>query len=137
MSENHQARTALIVDDEAYFRRFVGELMHKASFGHVVDAHNGREALARFAELRPDLVILDINMPHLNGLETLVEIRRLSLSTPIIMLTSIAEEVVVEECVDQGATYFIRKDVPAGALAEELGRAITECFSAKDIPHGN
>ena len=112
--------TVLLVDDEAYFRTFVGRVLKNEGIGTVLEAQNGREAVQLFQERQPNLTVMDINMPHLNGIEALKEIRRVSPFVPIIMLTSIAEEAVVEECVQQGASYFIRKDVRADLLQEEL-----------------
>jgi CheY-like chemotaxis protein len=71
-------------------------------------------------------------MPHMGGLETLAALRRLSTTVPIIMLTSVSEEMVVEECVGQGATFFIRKDVPASQLAAALRAELNEYLEPKE-----
>ncbi len=118
--------TALLVDDEAYFRRFVGQVLRKEQLGTVLEASDGREAVQLFKAHSPAIVILDINMPRQNGVETLSQMRQISAETPIIMLTSIAEEAVVEECVKRGATFFIRKDVPAHELSNELSDSLAE-----------
>lgn len=130
MSISHSHRKALLIDDEAYFRKFVGQVFKKASFGLVLEARDGREGLKLFEENRPDIVVLDINMPHMDGLKTLVALRQLSGATPIVMLTSASEERVVEECVGTGATFFIRKDVPAPQLSAALQEAIDEFLQA-------
>ncbi len=114
------SKTVLLVDDEAYFRKFVGAVLRKEGVGKVVEAPNGREALDLFNVAKPDMVILDINMPHMDGVDTLKALRPLAPDMPIVMLTSVADEMVVEQCVNEGATYFIRKDVPAQDLAAEL-----------------
>lgn len=125
MSES--ALTALLVDDEAYFRRFVGQfLINRQSFSRVVEAKDGREATDLYLATKPDVVILDINMPRMDGIETLQALRRQSADVPIVMLTSIADEMMVEKCVEEGASYFIRKDVPAQQLTQELGELLTE-----------
>lgn len=112
--------TALVVDDEAYFRRFLGKLLLTEGIGSVVEARDGREALDLFRIAQPELVILDINMPRQDGIETLRALRALSPEVPIVMLTSVAEEAMVERCAAEGATFFIRKDVPANELIGEL-----------------
>lgn len=124
MSETPPSLTALLVDDEAYFRKFVGQVLKNALVVNVVEASDGREGVKLFQEHQPGLVLLDINMPHMDGLATLAALRKLSTTVPIIMLTSVSEEAVVEECVGQGASYFIRKDVPAGQLATALREAL-------------
>ncbi|MDO8541637.1 MAG: response regulator transcription factor [Opitutaceae bacterium] len=118
--------TALLIDDEAYFRRFVGQVLKKALVERVFEACDGREGVKLFQEISPEIVLLDINMPHMGGVETLTALRKLSATVPIIMLTSVSEEKVVEECVGQGATYFIRKDVPAHELTAALQEALGE-----------
>lgn len=110
----------LLVDDEQYFRRFVGEIVRRHFDFELFEAKDGEEALQRFAEHNPDIVLLDINMPRLNGLETLVKLRELRDDTTIVMLTSISEEMIVEECAKLGASYFVRKDLPAHEIVSEL-----------------
>lgn len=119
---------ALLIDDERHFRRFVGQVLRDAHASEVLEARHGHEGVALFASHAPAVVVLDINMPHLDGVATLVELRRLSATVPIIMLTSLADERVVEQCVEHGATYFIRKDVPAPELATALRAALAEFF---------
>ena len=126
MNAPHKAVTAMLVDDQAYFRRFVGQLLRMETIGTVIEACDGYEALELFNLRRPDFVILDINMPRLDGVETLKALRRVAPDVPIIMLTSVADEAVVEECVGEGATFFIRKDVPAHELTPELRRVLAE-----------
>jgi CheY-like chemotaxis protein len=126
MTHAHSTRKVLLIDDEAYFRKFVSQVFKKAMVGSVLEARDGREGVKLFQENQPDMVVLDISMPHMDGLKTLTALRQLSSVTPIIMLTSVSEEKVVEECVDEGATFFIRKDVSAPQLAGALQEAIDE-----------
>lgn len=119
--------TALVVDDEHYFRRFVAELLQSQGFTRALEARDGQEALERFRLQRPDFVVLDINMPRTDGLEVLRGIRGQCGVVPVVMLTSVADEMVVERCVDEGATYFIRKDVPANELMEEMRALVRVC----------
>ena len=127
MSDAAKELIALLVDDEAYFRRFVGQVLVKnALVARVVEARDGSEGLKLFQEIHPGLILLDINMPRMNGLDTLIALRRLSATVPIIMLTSVSEEAVVEKCVEHGASFFIRKDVPAQELQVALAEALNE-----------
>ncbi len=122
-------RIALLIDDEAYFRRFVGEILRRNQVADVVEASDGSVALDLFKERRPDFVLLDINMPKMDGIETLTALRRLDPDTPIIMLTSVSEEMIVEECVNLGASFFLRKDLPAHELLAKLQEVLAELFN--------
>ena len=122
--------TAMLVDDEAYFRRFVGQILQQCGIKTVAEARDGKEALDLFNQFSPDLVVLDINMPCVDGMETLRALRPLAGDRPIIMLTSIADEMIVERCVEEGATFFIRKDVSAQELAEALQEVLREWVGA-------
>ncbi|MBA3848673.1 MAG: hypothetical protein C0502_01600 [Opitutus sp.] len=126
MSSCLPSTTALLVDDEAYFRRFVGQLLTRYGIGRVVEARDGQEALEVFPAVQPDVVILDINMPRMDGIAALRGLRQQAPGLPIVMLTSIADEMMVERCVDEGATFFIRKDVPAHELSAELSAVLAE-----------
>jgi len=82
----------LIVDDSAVIRKLLSELL--ASDPEIVvagTAGNGSLALARIPEVKPDLITLDIEMPGMNGLETLVEIRKLHPKLPVIMFSALTE----------------------------------------------
>ena len=137
MSENQtepHEHKALLIDDEAYFRKFVGQTLKKEGVSIVIEARDGREGLKLFEETAPDIVLLDINMPHMDGVRTLAGLRKLSATVPIIMLTSLSEEKVVEECVEQGASFFIRKDVPAHELAAALHDMLGEFLDSLPSP---
>lgn len=132
MSLNLQGLTALLVDDEAYFRRFVGQVLLNRGLERVVEACDGGEAVEICQAMRPSVTILDINMPRVDGLSALVAIRQFMPDMPVIMLTSIADEMVVERCVEEGASYFIRKDVPANDLVAELTGALKELLDPRE-----
>lgn len=126
----------LLVDDEAYFRLFVGKVLGTSVNCTVVEAQNGQEAITICQTSNPDLILLDINMPRVDGVQALPKIRALRSATPIVMLTSVSEEAVVEECVTLGASYFIRKDVRADQLKTELQEMLRMFFPAQQEAHG-
>ncbi len=128
MSTDSSNFTALLVDDELYFRRFISQVIGKSGVSNIVQAADGFEAVTQFEATKPDMVILDINMPNKNGLATLRDLRKTSDEVPIFMLTSTADEYIVEQCVVDGADFFLRKDVPANELSQQLGELIAENF---------
>jgi CheY-like chemotaxis protein len=119
-NEGGQPLNVLLVDDEAYFRTFVRRVLRQATNCIVAEACDGQEAIDICRVSDPDLIVLDINMPRVTGVEALATIRTLKPKTPVVMLTSIAEEKVVEECVARGASHFIRKDIGGDRLRVEL-----------------
>lgn len=110
-------RTVLVVDDEKSLRDFVRRNLEVRHF-RVLTASNGLEALDLFDSQQVDLVILDIMMPHLDGMETTRRIRRSS-TVPIIILTALGEEGEKVQAFDLGADDYLTK--PFG-VAELLGR---------------
>jgi CheY-like chemotaxis protein len=125
----------LLVDDEKYMRVFVGRVLSMAINCTMVEARDGQEAISQCQASDPELIILDINMPRMDGVQALGEIRALRPDIPVIMLTSISEEVVVEKCVSRGASYFIRKDVGANILKEELEEMLRQFFPNPAAPN--
>lgn len=109
--------TVLVVDDERPLRDFVRRNLEVRNF-HVETASNGLEALAIFNTQPVDLVIMDIMMPHLDGLETTRRIRQSSL-VPIIILTALGEESDKVRAFDMGADDYLTKPFGIGEL---LGR---------------
>jgi len=99
--------SVLVVDDEADIRSLVRELLERA--GHdVVEAGDGNEGLRAFFSARPDLVVLDVSMPGLDGWGTLERIRELS-DVPVVMLTAQAQELAKVRGLRGGADDYITK----------------------------
>ena len=119
----------LLVDDEAHIRKFVSLLMRSIGSPVVVEAANGEEALAVYASARPDLVLLDVNMPRLDGLQTLKALRAQDPDCVVVMLTSLINRQTVEECVRLGAAGYLRKDTPREEITAHLQRIIADCFT--------
>lgn len=118
--------TILLVDDEAHIRKFIGLVLKQFSIPTIIEASNGEEGLALYAEHRPDLVLLDVNMPKLGGLETLKKIHEMDPDCAVIMLTSLATRQTIEEASELGALNYIRKDTPK----EEIAKALQETIEA-------
>jgi two-component system chemotaxis response regulator CheY len=110
----------LLADDEAHVRLFVKSVIATLGFQVVAEAGNGKQALEQFEKVSPDLVLLDINMPVMDGITALKELRKRSETVAIIMLTSLASAEVVEQCLEAGANYHLRKDLPVSELKEEI-----------------
>src|SRR3989442_9860359 len=105
----------LLVDDEALIRMGMRTILHSLGYEVVGEASNGQEALDKVAALRPDVVIMDIKMPVMDGLEAT---RRLMAThpVPVIVLTAYNERALVEQAVHFGATAYYMTTVLNGAI---------------------
>jgi DNA-binding NarL/FixJ family response regulator len=120
-----QPTKVLIVDDHALFRQGVRNAIEREEEFEVVgEARDGIEALAKARELQPDLILMDINMPHGNGLETVSAIKREWPGMRIIMLTVHDKDENLFEAIRRGAEGFLSKNVRANNLLDSLRDAM-------------
>lgn len=123
----------LVVDDEAHIRKFVALLLKSVGQPTVLEAANGEEALQLYARERPDLVLLDVNMPKVDGLQTLQALKQQDPECLVIMLTSLVNRQTVEECLRLGAVDYLRKDTPRQEMSARLAKIIAECFGEEPV----
>jgi DNA-binding NarL/FixJ family response regulator len=114
----------LLVDDEPHVRKFIGILVRRLGSPVISEAGNGEEALAKFALESPDLVMLDVNLPGMDGIQILSAILAQDPEAKVVMLTSLANRQTIEECLRLGAVSYIRKDTPKEAILAELSEVI-------------
>jgi CheY-like chemotaxis protein len=112
----------IIVDDEPHVRLFLSLVVRGLGPVTINEAPNGRDAVALFRSLSPapNLILLDVNMPGMDGIETLRQLRAEGARCPIVMLTSLATRQRVEEALASGADHYLRKDTPRTEIASEL-----------------
>ena len=118
----------LLVDDEAHIRKYVALILKQLGATKVVEATNGEEAIAVFQQQKPDLVLLDISMPLMNGLETLKKLKAIDPESTVIMLTSMVNRQSIDEALALGAANYIRKDNPKEEIAQAIKETIEERF---------
>jgi two-component system, chemotaxis family, chemotaxis protein CheY len=121
----------LLVDDEAHVRKFIALILKQLGATTIMEAGNGRDAVEVFKREQPNMVLLDVNMPIQDGIQTLREIRALSSDCVVVMLTSLANRQTVEEALHLGADNYIRKDTPKDEILASLKATIAECFTAE------
>ena len=104
-------RSVLIVDDDPFIRKLVSTTLEDVAGFRLYEAANGIEAVERAAEIRPELVFLDIDMPRLNGIETCRRLRSdpATASATIVMLTGDSGDVAERGAQDAGADLFLTK----------------------------
>jgi two-component system chemotaxis response regulator CheY len=116
----------LLVDDEAHIRKYLALILKTLGQPVLIEAANGEEAVAAFQREQPDLVLLDVNMPILDGLGALAQLMALDPECIVVMLTSLSNRETVEQALALGAVDYIRKDTPK----EEIARALAETLAA-------
>jgi two-component system, chemotaxis family, chemotaxis protein CheY len=114
----------LVVDDAAFMRKMVSDALAKAGHEVVGEASNGVEAIARFQELKPDLMTLDITMPEKDGLSALADIMGADPSARVVMCSALGQESKVLEAIKLGAKDFVVKPFKPDRVIEAVGKAL-------------
>jgi DNA-binding NarL/FixJ family response regulator len=113
----------VLVDDHALIREGIRSLLEFTPDLRVVgEASDGEEAVKRVQELSPDVVLMDVRMPRMNGLEALREMRRLNPERRVVLLTTFDEDSAVVEALRSGVKGFLLKDVTRDQLADAIRR---------------
>ncbi|MCC8150289.1 MAG: response regulator [Lachnospiraceae bacterium] len=117
-----KGRKILIVDDAVFLREMLRDVLVKNGYQVVGGAQDGKEAVEKYARLQPDLVLLDITMPVMNGIEALKEIRKIAPDAPVIMCSNMSEQPLVIEAIQNGAKDFIVKPFQAERVLEAVSK---------------
>src|SRR5205823_1522714 len=112
-----------LIDDDRSWAQATAELLQNEGYA-VLTAEDGEHGLGLIEEVQPALVILDVHLPRLSGLEVLGELRRQSPDLPVIMVSADDQSAVIAQAMSQGASAFLRKPVAAGLLLRALRRLI-------------
>lgn len=115
-------KRVLIVDDAAFMRISIKNVITKHGFEVVGEAENGAIGVQKYQELMPDIVTLDITMPEMSGLDALKQIIKFNPKANVIMVSALGQETMVREAVISGAKGFIvkpfKEDVIIAALSK-------------------
>lgn len=113
----------LVTDDSSFMRSMLRKILEK--MGHtVVEAENGDDALAKYRKKRPDLVILDVIMPGMDGLACLKALRAEDPTVNAIMCSSMGQQLIVVDAIKSGAKDFIVKPFNAALVMDSVRRAL-------------
>lgn len=112
--------SVLVVDDDHMMREMLKLILHTDDYPVVGEAANGKSAIALCASLKPGLVLLDIRMPEMDGLQALEEIRKASPATTVIMVSAEATMDRVREAIRKGAAGFVVKPLNAASVLNKI-----------------
>jgi two-component system chemotaxis response regulator CheY len=123
-----RALRVVVCDDEIHIRLLIKKVMQHLKYEVIGEAGDGEEAVRVFQEKKPDLLLMDVNMPKMTGTEALDEIMKISPNAFVIMLTSLTDMDTIQFCLDKGAANYIRKDTPVSKIAQLVSEAVIERF---------
>ena len=115
----------LIVDDAAFMRMMIKDVLTKNDYEVLGEAENGKVAIEKYKELSPDLVIMDITMPEVNGIEAVKSIKENDPEARIVMCSAMGQQAMVIEAIQAGAKDFIVKPFQADRVIEAVKKALS------------
>jgi YesN/AraC family two-component response regulator len=101
----------LLVDDSSLMQKAISNYLKELGYENVVTASDGQEGLVEYNSEKPDFIFLDIVMPNMQGNELLEKIRETDTSTPVVMLSSIDKQSIVDACVELGILGYVLKPI--------------------------
>ncbi len=114
----------MVVDDAAFMRMMIKDALTKAGFTDLIEAADGAIALETYKSEKPDLVLMDITMPNMNGLDALKAIKAHDANACIIMCSAMGQEPMVIDAIKSGAKDFIVKPFKPNRIVEAVSKFI-------------
>ena len=114
----------LVVDDAAFMRMMVKDVLVKNGFEVIGEAENGARAIEKFKELNPALTIMDITMPEVDGIQAVKEIKKIDPNAKVIMCSAMGQQAMVIEAIQAGAKDFIVKPFQADRVIEAVKKVM-------------
>lgn len=118
------ANRILIVDDAAFMRMMIRDILTKNGFEVVGEAQDGAQAIEKFKELYPDLITMDITMPEMDGIAALKEIKKLDPNAKVIMCSAMGQQAMVIDAIQAGAKDFIVKPFQSDRVIEAINKTL-------------
>ncbi|AEG15325.1 response regulator receiver protein [Desulfofundulus kuznetsovii DSM 6115] len=114
----------LVVDDAAFMRMMIKNIVTKNGYEVAGEAENGKQAMEMYVELKPDLVTMDITMPEMDGIEAVKAIRAIDPNASIIMVSAMGQQAMVMDAIQAGARDFIVKPFQQDRLLQAIERVL-------------
>src|SRR5699024_1367274 len=121
---SNMGQRILIVDDAAFMRMMIKDILVKNGFEVVGEAQDGVQAVEQYKELQPELVTLDITMPEKDGLAALKEIKEIDANANVIMCSAMGQQALVIDAIQAGAKDFIVKPFQADRVIEAIRKVL-------------
>lgn len=118
------ANRILIVDDAAFMRMMIRDILTKNGYEVVGEANDGAQAIEKFKELRPDLITMDITMPEMDGINALKEIKKIDPNAKVIMCSAMGQQAMVIDAIQAGAKDFIVKPFQPDRVIEAIKKTL-------------
>ncbi len=118
------SQTVLVCDDAIFMRTMIGDILSQAGYEIVGEAETGVQAVEKYAELRPDLVTMDIVMPDMGGIDAVREIVQQDPDARILMCSAMGQQALVVEAIQAGAKDFVVKPFQPSRVLEAVQRVL-------------
>ena len=118
------AKNILVCDDAAFMRMMIKDILSKNGYNVAGEAENGAKAVEKYAELKPDLVLMDITMPEMDGIQALKKIKESDPAACVIMCSAMGQQAMVIESIQSGAKDFIVKPFQADRVLEAVRKVV-------------
>ena len=118
------AKNIVVCDDAAFMRMMIKDILSKNGYNIVGEAENGAKAVEKYAETKPDLVLMDITMPEMDGIQALKKIKESDPGAKIIMCSAMGQQAMVIESIQSGAKDFIVKPFQPDRVLEAVKKVI-------------
>ena len=116
----------LVVDDAAFMRMMIKDILTKNGYEVAGEAENGAVAVSKYSELKPDLVLMDITMPEMNGIDALKMIREYDPQAKVVLITAAGQIEQKEQAMEYGATAFITKPYDNQDILDAIAKCLEE-----------
>ena len=118
------AKNILICDDAAFMRMMIKDILTKNGYNVVGEAENGLKAVEKYQETKPDLVLMDITMPEMDGIQALKKIKQADPNASVVMCSAMGQQAMVIESIQSGARDFIVTPFQPDRVLEAVKKAV-------------